>query len=118
MEILHLRYGSLIGFAAFVVAVAGIKAAAVLVVPFLLAAFLAIICAPPLFWMQRKGIPSMAGILILMLGVIAVQVLLVTLVSSSIAFGVSPGFKGRSRTPKPTCTTRNCQVSWLAHVSS
>ena len=40
------------------------------------------------------------------------------LVSSSIAFGVSPGFKGRSRTPKPTCTTRNCQVSWLAHVSS
>lgn len=85
METLHLRYGSLIGFAAFVVAVAGIKAAAVLVVPFLLAAFLAIICAPPLFWMQRKGIPSLAGILILMLGVIAVQVLLVTLVSSSIA---------------------------------
>ena len=76
---------SLIQFAAFVVVVAGMKAAAILVVPLLLAAFLAVICAPPLFWMQKKGIPSMAGICMLMLGVVAAQILLVTLVSSSIS---------------------------------
>ena len=85
MEIIHIRNGSLMGCAAFVIVVAGMKAASVLVVPFLLAAFLAIICAPPLFWLQKKGIPSIVAILILMLGAMLVQVVLVTLVSSSIA---------------------------------
>jgi AI-2 transport protein TqsA len=85
MESISIRNGSLMGCAAFVIVVAGMKAAAVLVVPFFLAAFLAIICAPPLFWMQKKGIPSVVGILILMLGAIGAQMVLVTLVSSSIA---------------------------------
>ncbi|MDD9303723.1 MAG: AI-2E family transporter [Desulfobacter sp.] len=76
---------SLLGCAAFVVVVAGMKTAAVLVVPFLLAGFLAIICAPPLYWMQKKGIPSLVSILVLMLGVVLAQVILVSLVSSSIA---------------------------------
>lgn len=75
----------LVQFAAFVIIVAGIKAASVLVVPFLIATFLAIICAPPLFWMQKKGVPSLLGILILLLGVICAQIILVTLVSSSVA---------------------------------
>jgi AI-2 transport protein TqsA len=85
METIRIRNGSLMGCAAFVIVVAGMKAASVLVVPFLLAVFLAIICAPPLFWLQKKGIPSIAAILILMLGAIVVQMVLVTLVSSSIA---------------------------------
>jgi len=75
----------IVQFAAFVVIVAGIKAATMLVVPLLLAIFLAIICVPPLLWMQKHGIPSMLGILILLSCVICLQVLLVTLVSSSIA---------------------------------
>jgi AI-2 transport protein TqsA len=85
MESIGIRHGSLLGCAAFVVVVAGMKAATVLVVPFLLAVFLAIICAPPLFWMQNKGIPSILAILILMFCAIGAQVVLVTLVSSSIA---------------------------------
>ena len=75
---------SLIKFAAFIIIVAGMKAAAVLVVPLSLAVFLSIICVPPLFWMQKKGIPSLVGILLLMVGAVAIQMLLVTLVSSSI----------------------------------
>ncbi|MBU1342621.1 MAG: AI-2E family transporter [Proteobacteria bacterium] len=85
MEKMSYRISPLIKFAAFVIIVAGMKAATMLVVPFLLAAFLSIICAPPLFWMQKKGVPSLLGILILMLGVVVTQILLVTLVSSSIA---------------------------------
>lgn len=85
METISMNRSSLVQFAAFVIVVAGIKASAVLVVPFLLAAFLAIICAPPLFWMKEKRIPGVIGILIIMLVVIAVQVILVTLVSASIA---------------------------------
>jgi predicted PurR-regulated permease PerM len=85
METIGIRGGSLMGCAAAVIVVAGMKAASVLVVPFLLAVFLAIICAPPLVWLQKKGIPSVAAILILMLGAVSVQMVLVTLVSSSIA---------------------------------
>ena len=85
MDSIRLRGGPLFGCAAFVVVVAGIKAASVLVIPFLLAGFLSIICAPPLYWMQKKGIPSLAGILLLMLVVIVLQAVLVSLISSSIA---------------------------------
>jgi len=76
---------SIIKFAAFIIIVAGMKSATGIVVPFLLALFLSIICAPSLFWMQKKGIPSILAILILMFGVLCIQMLLVTLVSSSIA---------------------------------
>jgi len=100
MEALPYRHSPLVKFAAFVIVVAGMKAATVIVVPFLLAVFLSIICAPPLFWMQKKGIPSMIGILILMLGVIAIQILLVSLVSSSIAdfSGNVPFYQERLKT--------------------
>jgi predicted PurR-regulated permease PerM len=85
VEAMSYRNGPLIKFAAFVIVVAGMKASVVLVVPLLLAVFLSIICVPPLFWMKKKGIPGFIGILILMFGVIVIQILLVTLVSSSIA---------------------------------
>ncbi len=69
--------------AAFVIVVAGMKAAAPLVVPFLLAVFLAIICAPPVFWMQAKGLPESIGLLLVISVIVAVWILLVTLVGSS-----------------------------------
>ncbi len=47
----------LIHLAAFVVVVAGIMAAKSILMPFLLASFLAIICAPPLYWLRSKGFP-------------------------------------------------------------
>jgi AI-2 transport protein TqsA len=100
MEVISYRPGALIKFAAFVIIVAGMKAAAMLVVPFLLAVFLSIICVPPLFWMQKKGIPGIVGIIILMVGVIVIQMLLVTLVSSSIAdfSGNIPFYQERLKT--------------------
>jgi AI-2 transport protein TqsA len=84
MKTEYKQNSSLVKFAAFIIIVAGMKASSVLIVPFLLAAFLSIICAPPLFWMQKKGIPSIVAILILMSSVICIQMLLVTMISSSI----------------------------------
>lgn len=84
MEPGYYRSSPLITFAAFIIVAAGMKASATLVVPFLLAVFLSIICVPPLFWMKTKGVPNLVGILILMLGVTSVQIVFVTLVSSSI----------------------------------
>ena len=43
--------------AAFVVIVAGVKAAEQVVVPFLLAAFISIVAATPVFWLHRHGAP-------------------------------------------------------------
>ncbi len=69
--------------AAFVIVVAGMKAAAPLVVPFLLAVFLAIICAPPVFWMQKKGLPEIIGLLLMIVLIVGVWFLLVTLIGTS-----------------------------------
>ncbi len=85
MEAMPSQNSSIIKFAAVIIIVAGMKSATVIVVPFLLALFLSIICVPSLFWMQKKGIPSILAILVLMFGVVCIQMLLVTLVSSSIA---------------------------------
>jgi AI-2 transport protein TqsA len=84
MTPLSVRNSPLINMAAFVVVVAGMKAAAPLVVPFLLAIFLAIICAPPLFWMQKKGIPAILAMLILIIVIVGIWLFLVTLIGTSL----------------------------------
>lgn len=62
--------------AGLVVVVAGMQAAASILVPFLLALFVSVICAQPLGWLQKKGFPTPLGILIVA-GVLALLVLLV-----------------------------------------
>jgi len=70
--------------AAFVIVVAGMRASATILVPFLLAAFLAIISAPPMFWLQRKGVPKWLSLLIVIFGIVLIAWLILALVSSSI----------------------------------
>ena len=43
--------------AAFIILVAGMRSAADMLVPFLLAIFIAVIATPPLHWLQNKGLP-------------------------------------------------------------
>jgi predicted PurR-regulated permease PerM len=61
----------LITVAAFVIVVAGMRAAEKILVPFLLSAFLAIICATPLFWLRRKRVPTALALLIVIAGIAA-----------------------------------------------
>jgi predicted PurR-regulated permease PerM len=49
--------------AAAVIVIAGLKAAQTLVIPFLLALFLAIICSPAVVWMTRRKIPAAIAVL-------------------------------------------------------
>ncbi len=65
-------YGSLIAVAACVIVISGLRAAQSLVVPFLLAAFLSIILAPLLHWMQSKGIGTPVALLVIISGCILV----------------------------------------------
>ncbi len=74
----------LVTIAAFVVVIAGMSAAKSILVPFLLAIFIAINLAPPMFWLQRKGIPSWLALLIVILGVFLMGLLLAGLVGSSV----------------------------------
>ncbi len=70
--------------AAFVIVVAGMKAAEAILVPFLLAAFLALICGPPMFWLERKGLPSWAALLIVIVVVLSIGSGLGVLVGKSL----------------------------------
>jgi predicted PurR-regulated permease PerM len=82
----HKRKASqiLVTIASFVVVVAGMSAAKVVLVPFLLAAFIAIITTPPLFWLKRKGLPTWLALLIVILGVLFIALLMAGLVGSSV----------------------------------
>ena len=70
--------------AAFVILVAGMKAAAPLLVPFLLAIFIALICAPPITWLKARGVPGGAAIVVIVLGIVLCAALMGTLVGTSI----------------------------------
>lgn len=74
----------LINIAAFVVVVAGMKAADALIVPFLLAIFLAIVSLPLLIWLEKKGIPELVSLLIILFIAVGVWFLLVILIGSAL----------------------------------
>ena len=63
----------LLTIAAVVVIAFGLKAAESVVVSFLLSAFIAIIAAPPIFWLEQRRVPdalAITGVMIAMVGVL------------------------------------------------
>jgi AI-2 transport protein TqsA len=78
----------MVGTACFVIIVAGMKLAAPLLIPFLLAIFLAIILTPLYFSMMKHGLPSWLAMLILILSFGLLMSTAVTVgVRSLISFG-------------------------------
>ena len=61
---------SILVTAAIIVIIAGLKAAEPLVVPFLLAVFIATIAGTPVFWLERHAIPNGLAITIVVLGIV------------------------------------------------
>ncbi len=74
----------ILNFAAFVVVIAGMKAASALLVQFIFALFISVICFSPFFWLQRRGIPKILALLLIILGILAIGFLIGTLVGTSI----------------------------------
>ena len=70
--------------AAMVIIIAGMKMAATLLVPFLLAAFIAIICFPLMSHLQQKGLPKGLALMIVILLVVIIGFLLAVLIGGSI----------------------------------
>jgi AI-2 transport protein TqsA len=68
-----------------VIIVAGMKAAESLIVPFLLAAFITIITTPPFLWLQKKGIPKIAAMLLIIFSFLIFIFLIGVLIGTSIS---------------------------------
>ncbi|MCG8436251.1 MAG: AI-2E family transporter [Gammaproteobacteria bacterium] len=75
----------LLTLAACVIVVAGMKASQAILVPFLLALFIAIISASPLFWLERKGVPPWLAVLIVILVVLLIGIAIGGMVSTAVA---------------------------------
>ncbi|MFL0811606.1 MAG: AI-2E family transporter [Agarilytica sp.] len=71
--------------AAFVIVVAGMRAAESLIVPFLLSLFIAVICTPPLLWLKKKGLPSGLAMLVVISSIVVGSVLIGAVVGSAIS---------------------------------
>lgn len=74
----------LLSIAACVVIIAGIRAAEAILVPFLLSAFIAIIAAPPMFWLQQHRVPAWLAILIIITAMFGLSLLLITFIGTSV----------------------------------
>jgi len=70
--------------AAFVIVVAGMKAAQAILVPFLLALFITIITAPVLFWLRSKKLSIWTALIIIIFVIAIAGLLLAILVGNSI----------------------------------
>ncbi len=77
-------YRMVIGLAAFVVVVAGMRAAQTIIVPFLLATFIAIISAPHLIWLQSKRVPLLLALLIVITVIVAIGFGLAAMLGTSL----------------------------------
>jgi len=77
--------GVLLTTAAVVIVIAGMRAAQSLVVPFLLAAFVSIICAQPLFWLRSRGVATWLALIIIIFAVACLGLFFAVVIGDSIA---------------------------------
>ena len=75
---------ALIVIACLVVILAGAKAASSLIVPFLLAAFLAVLLAPPFIIMKQKGLPGIIALVVMVTTLAVLGILTVTILRTSL----------------------------------
>jgi len=71
--------------ACLVVLIAGIQAASALLVPLLLAMFVACICLPPLHWLISKQVPASLAVFLVALGLVLVGAILTMFAGASMA---------------------------------
>ena len=89
----------LITLASLVLVLAGLQAAKAILVPFLLAAFIAIISTSPMFWLQRKGLPTWLALLMVVLVVLLLGLLMAGLIGTSVRdlSGSLPDYEAKLR---------------------
>jgi AI-2 transport protein TqsA len=76
--------GLLVSMAAFMIVVAGLRSASDLVVQFLLALFIAFICGPIFFFLQRKNVPKAIALILVLLIILGFGALLGVFIGTSV----------------------------------
>ena len=87
----------LIGAACLVVVIAGLRAAATVVLPFLVAVFLAVVSVPLMRWLERHKVPRPLAVLGTVLSAVGVIVLLGLVVGQTVGefTAAAPGYQAR-----------------------
>lgn len=70
--------------AAIVIIIAGIREASAILIPFLLAVFIAVIGGPSAFWLKSKGVPSSLAVLVVVLVFLGIGVGMGAVLSTSL----------------------------------
>ena len=78
------RGNLLLNLAALVVVVAGLKTASELLVPFLLAIFITILCAPLMYWLTDKKVPESLAVVLVLSAVLSIGLFLAAFIGGSI----------------------------------
>jgi len=82
-EKVNLRLLPSLGFV--VIVIAGLKAAATILIPILTALFFTLICIPPVHWLRRRGVPNGVAIGLIVLAVVVVVGALTGVVGNSVS---------------------------------
>lgn len=99
----------LVSAAAFVIIVAGMKASAQLLMPFLLAIFIAVLCAPLMIWLRSKKVPPTIAVLL----VVTLLSLLVITFSTVIGSSLSAFYQDLPTYEKKFQQQEQAAVVWL-----
>jgi len=96
-ELRENKGSAVISFAAVIVVVYGLQMAKVLLVPFLVAIFLALITVRPMLWMQQRRVPAVIAALIIVFVIMLIIGMVGTIVGSSIGefTAALPGYQQR-----------------------
>jgi len=91
------KSSALVSFAAVIVVIYGMQMAKVLLVPFLIAAFLALITVRPMLWLQQRRIPSFLAALIIVFSMMLLLAIVGAILGSSIGdfTAALPGYQER-----------------------
>jgi len=83
--------------AAIVVVIYGMQMAKVILVPFLIAVFLALITVKPMLWLQEKRVPSILAALVIVTTIMLILAVVGTILGTSIAdfTAALPGYQAR-----------------------
>ncbi|MBT8101280.1 MAG: AI-2E family transporter, partial [Gammaproteobacteria bacterium] len=82
---LSVKTNAVINFAGVIVIVYGLQMAKVLMVPFLVAVFLALITVRPMLWMQKKRVPAILAALLIVTAIMLILAVVGAIVGTSIA---------------------------------
>lgn len=91
------KSSAVVGFAAVIVIIYGMQMAKVLLVPFLIAVFLALISVRPMLWLQNKRVPSFLAALLIVTAILLILGILGTILGGSIAefTAALPGYQAQ-----------------------